>query len=514
LRFRFDAFEEEHFLEFLKQGLFDDLIEEVLAYFYHFSPRIQLELILYLRERFKDVLSPRVVSSALKIDYESSEKILRGEARVFPILLVEPSLSRPFKVKESRALVIPNTKKLITNLPEIKRKLQVVKKLTEKNFAVFFEDYFTGESFQLPLLVSLAVKTPPPKHLRFTGKVNSKGMILPVDHEAEKERYCKACPRESGEKGLTLISPAKVKNFETIKAYLERDCWDLPFYVTSSGQEEFNPFFSVFTETSFSACELEKESGGLSLLDGLELFYNLKKEDFLLITGKLSQKQDWEAFARAFYNKIQNLKNNLPGNKVFHLGMRGAVAFAFSLGILFSHFDPFVFYHYQTLEGRPGYHPIQVKSPRILKMRLNKYEYLKPYYEEQGDELVVIFNFSHHEPLADVKKYILERVEKPSFAVLETEYKGNLPVSAFLKVSAEAASYLQDLRRERSFTRFHFFFSCPVAIAFFVGLAFGHYADGVIYNFEKEESLYKPVLELKILREIREGLSEREPKGD
>lgn len=499
MRFRFDAFEEEHFLEFLKQSLFDDLIEEVLAYFYHFSPKIQLELILYLRERFKDELSPRVLSRALKIDYESSEKILQGEARIFPILLIEPSFSYPFKVKESRALVIPHTKKLITNLPEIKKKLQVIKKLIEKNFAVFFEDHFTGESFQLPLLVSLAVKTTPPRHLRFTGKVNSKGMILPVDHETEKERYCK-------ERGLTLISPVKVKNFETIKAYLERDSWDLPFYVTSSGQEEFSSFFN--------ACEFEKEYGRLSFLDGLELFYNLKKEDFFLITGKLSKKEDWETFARIFYNKIQYLKNNLPGGKVFHLGIRGAVAFAFSLGILFSHFDPFIFYHYQTLEGRPGYHPIQVTSPRILKMRLNKYEYLKPYYEEQGDELVVIFNFSHHEPLADVRKYILERVENPSFAVLETEYKGNLPVSAFLKVSAEAASYLQDLRRERSFTRFHFFFSCPVAIAFLVGLAFGHYADGMIYNYEKEEGLYKPVLELKTLREIREEMSERDKKGD
>ncbi|MEN3039368.1 MAG: SAVED domain-containing protein, partial [Candidatus Kryptonium sp.] len=92
-----------------------------------------------------------------------------------------------------------------------------------------------------------------------------------------------------------------------------------------------------------------------------------------------------------------------------------------------------------------------------------------------------------------------------SMVVIESLHKGNLPVDDFLKVAQETASYLQDLRQRYSFERYHFFFSCPVPVAFMIGLAFGHYVDGSIYNYQRDGSSYEEVLDLRYLRKLREG---------
>lgn len=490
--FRFEAFDENDFLEFLWQGLFDDFIEEVLKRFELYSPKVQFELILYIRERLKESLYPEILAKALEIKEDDAEHIMKGDGKIFEILIAERDNKGKVTGKICKALAIPQTSKIITNLSHLKSKLSVLKKLLGYNFAVFFESAFSGGSFMLPLAVALSVKKIP-EDLRFTGKLNSKGEVLKVDFIKEKLEFAQR-------HNLRLITPLQIKKFETIKIYLENETWDIPFYVTSASRQEFLDF------KNSDSYQGKKNLAEFDILKGIELFYGLSEENFYLVTGKLSTKETWEGFCKEFYDKINLIKNRLPGVKTFHIGIRGAVSFGFALGVLFSHFDPFVFYHYQVVEGIPKYHPIPVFTPRELKERLTKeYELIKPNFEKRGDDLVIILNFSHHEPTADVKRYISENLKEPSFLILETEKKGNLPVEVFFEVARESASFIQEIRKTFSFNSYHFFFSCPIPIAFMVGLAFGHYADGWIYNYEKEEAIYKPVLNFKFLRKIREG---------
>lgn len=488
--FRFEAFEESHFIEFLWQGLFDEYIEEILKRFELFSPKVQFEIVFYLRERLKNSFNLKTFAKALRINRQDAERIIRGEGRIFEILLAfKGPLKEKAKTEICKALVIPDTSKVITNLSHLKRKLLVIKKFLNKNFAVFFSADFSGDSFMLPLAVTLSIKRVP-EDLRFTGKLNFKGDILDVEFLHEKLEFAK-------KRGLRLITPVQVKKFSIIKNYLEKEKWDVPFYITSSGEEEFKGFLNSIS--------VNKEKEDFSLLKGLEIFYGLEEKEFYIVTGQLTEKESWKKVCEDFSQKLFKIRHILPGVKIFHLGIRGAVALSFALGVLFSHFDPFVFYHYQVLEGSPRYIPIPVLTPRILKERLPEYKIIKPNFERVGEDLVIILNFSHHEPTADVKRFVKERLENPSFFIVETERKGNLPVDMFIEVARETAGVIQKIREEHSFRSYHFFFSCPVPIAFMVGLAFGHYVDGAIYNYEKEEGLYKPVLDFKILRKIRES---------
>jgi len=488
--FRFEAFEKTHFLEFLWQGLLDEYMEELFKRWEFFSPKIQFELIFYVRERLKESLNPKVLAQALKINISDAKKVIANKGKSFEIFLVENREDETkVLVKTCKALVIPETSKIITNLSHIRNHLLTLKKLLGKGFAVFFEEFFIGKSFMLSLSVALEIEKIP-EDLKFTGGLNTKGDILEVDYIREKLEYAK-------EHNLRLITPFQVRHFSTIKAYLEKYDWDIPFYITNAGKEEFLTFLKAY--------QGEKTIAEFDILKGLELFYGLSEETFYIITGQLTSKKDWEKVCENFYKKLYQIKNRLPGIKTFHLGIRGAVALGFALGVVFSHFDPFVFYHYQTIGGVTKYYPIIVDEPRFLKGRAKEYKYLKPKFEKQGEDLVVVLNFSHHEPTADVKKYVASFLKDSSFLILETELKGNLPIKIFHEVAKESASFIQNIREEYSFNNYHFFFSCPVAIAFMVGLAFGHYVDGWIYNYQKEEGMYQPVLDFKFLRKIRES---------
>ncbi len=485
LRFPFEEFDEAHILSFLDQGLLDEHIEELLMRWNLFSPKVQFALINHIRERLKDSFSPRLLVKHLKIkSIEVADQIVRGKGKHFEIIVVDKD-----KAGFAKGLVIPNTSKVITNLPELKNSLTIVKKLLNKNFAVFFDTYISGKSFMLPLAVALSIENIP-EDLRFTGALNTRGYILEVDHVKEKMEFAKS-------HGLRLITPLQVKRFNTIKAYLEKDEWDIPFYITSAGYEEFSNFLKAFIG--------EKTLEEFEVLKGLELFYGLQEDTFYQLTGQLKTEEDWKEVCQDFYTRYYKIVNTLPGNKIFHLGIRGAVALSFALGVLYSHFYPFVFYHYQAKEGETKYHPISVDEPRYLKERKSQYNYINLHFDHDGEDLVIVLNFGHHEAVADVKSYAYSNLNNPSFLVLEAKQKGNVPIESFSEVAKECAGAIQDIRSQYSMKTYHFFFSCPIPIAFMVGLAFGHYVDGWIYNFQREGSSYQPVLEFRFLRKIREG---------
>lgn len=482
--FRYEYFEPEHFLEFLKQGIFDEDINEVVKRFSLYEPLVQFELINYLRNKNLPNLSLKIFSQALGISQKDGRHILNANGKIFKLILSGDKKYR-ITAKLTRALVIPGTSKIVTNNEHIKRYLSVVKKFTGKNFAVFFEEDFIGSSFMLPLAVSLYVENIP-ENLVFTGKIDAKGNIFEVEDINKKFAVVK-------KKGLKLITPSQVGHIDTIKAFLDRKSWNLPFYVTSESLQEIKVFLSFVPE--------EKISKELSFFKGLELFYNISEDNFCITTGQLKEKGEWEKVCINFYKNIQLLKIKLPGEKTFHFGIRGPASLAFPLGIVFGSQDPFIIYHYQG--GK--YYPVKVLNPREIKERVSSFKNIKYEFEKRNEELVIMLDLAHHEIFADVKTYAESILNNPSYLVICHELAGNLPIDKFKEIVKESASLIQSLKRKYSFLSFHFFFSCPVAIAFMLGIAFGHYEKGWVYNYQQQEKKYLPVINFDILRKIREG---------
>ena len=481
--FRYEEFEEEDFLLFLHQGLFDEDINTVVSKYPFYSAKIQFELIKYLRKRKPLNLSLKTLSKALSVSQKDARIILQAEGKEFKIPLSSDEISEEGQL--IRALVIPGTSKIITNNEFVKRALVEIKKFLKTNFAVFFEKSFTGKSFMLPLATALYIKNIP-EDLVFTGKINSSGEIFEVDNIDKKLFLCQRL-------GYRLCVPSQVGHINTIKVFLEKKKWSIPLYITCEDKKELQNFLKDIPE--------EKTSEEISYFDGLDIFYGIKKEDLCLSTGQLKTSEDFIKACYNFYQTKEFIKIRLSGEKVFHIGIRGPTSLAFALGIVFGSQDPFIIYHYH--EGK--YYPVKVLNPREIKERLDSYTAVKYTLEKRGDDLCILFRFAHHEMLADVKKYAESFLNKPSFLILSHSSSGNVPLEEFKKVSQEAGSIIQDIRSKHSFKSFHFFFSSPVVIAFMLGVIFGHYSEGAIYNYQKAESNYLKVINLSDLRKIREG---------
>ncbi|RMH79780.1 MAG: SAVED domain-containing protein [Acidobacteria bacterium] len=100
------------------------------------------------------------------------------------------------------------------------------------------------------------------------------------------------------------------------------------------------------------------------------------------------------------------------------------------------------------------------------------------------------------------KRGLLLQTYSNNHIFIYLESAGNLPPEKFASFAKEAVSALQEIKGKRYYERMHFSLSCPVAVAFCFGVAYGHYDRGHIYNYTKG---YQRVLSLEFLREVIEG---------
>ncbi len=475
--FRFSAIEPKHFEGLLRSGKLDEDLDEIFEQFWELSSYSQFELIKYVKEKGINP-SLGVLSSVFDISKEEAKKFLRNPYREFyvPVVGQESKLVRGLSVKDLDSI--------ITNHDHLKSSMEVIRDFLGKGFALFFDEEFSGESYMLPAVVSLYVENPP-KDAVFTGKIDREGNIYEVNGIPKKRALAKR-------HNLRLIEPSYLDKVQTLKNWLDADRYDVPLFITKSKENyegELKSFYSHLT--------LENPERTLELL---EVLNGIPKEKLVIPTGQIPPEESaWENIVKEFYKRIKEIEKALGGREVLHIAINGASALAFSLGAVFGSQKPFVFYHFQN----KAYKPIKVENVRILKERLKEYKHIDYTVEEGGDELAVAFAIAHHELQASVKEFMKEI--NPTILVIRYKKAGHVPVEDIFEVARESASLIQDIRSKRDYKSFHFFFSTPVAIAFMVGVAFGYYNRGYVYNLQRGQGEnYVRVISLETIRKIRE----------
>jgi len=473
--FRFSTIEEKHLLGFLKAGKLDDFLDEIFQQFWELSPKVQFELILYIKSR-RRYPNLRVISETFGIGAEDAKSFLKGSFREFLV----PVVGRNSGIV--RGLSVRNLKGIITNMKHLETSMKRIKKFLREGFGLFFDDEFSGESYMLPALVSLYVNNVP-HGLIFTGSLDSRGNVLEVNAITEKRTLAE-------KEGYRLADPLRIGNIRDIKDHLDADCHNVPFFVTntpaSSGEyEEFRNFLS-YTPVKEEKLEL------FETLNGMDW------KDLTIVTGQLPQSQErWREIAVEFFSKLRRIEGTLEGRYHLHIGIKGPSTLSLCLGALFGGQRPFTFYHFQ----KGLYYPLTVDDPRTLKERVSGYRHIIWEFEEGSNVLVIILALAHHEPEADARD--ATKNLSPSYLIVRHRKSGNIPLKDIKEVARECSSLIQDIRKRRRFDKFLFFLSMPVSVAFLVGVAFGHWNSGEIYNYFGE-GLYTKVADLLALREIRE----------
>lgn len=468
---KFWKIKEDHFQTLLESGKLDDLIDSVYEQFWNLPIKHQFLLIKYSKSKN---IFPSVETLEKVFSIRSAYDFFKGKHKEFFFPVVSSD-----GAEFVNAFVIKDTHEILTNLKEVKRYLKPIKEFVGKGFWIFFDKEFSGASFQLPTVLNLYVENLP-SGLVFSGAIDKSGRIKIVDHLEKKRKLAES-------KGFRFVEPYHFENVRDIKGWFDADQHDIPIYITKTleGWEgELKRFLSFL--------QVEDSEG---LLKKLEILSGVETKP--IVVGQLVDNA-WKDVCKVFWRRFKDTEKKLFSKERWHIAINGPSVLAFAFGVLFGSQKPFVFYHFQN----NNYHPINIENVRELKERIKSLKKTRFKFEKGGKELVVMLSFAHHDLETKVKEYALQKIKDPSYLLIESESAGNVAVEDMKDIAKECASLIQDIKKEQSFEKFHFFFSTPVPIAFMVGLAFGHYEDGFIYNYSGN---YEPVLSISFLRELREG---------
>lgn len=469
--FEFTNIPPKELKEFTENGKLDDLLNEILKDFWKLNTEVQYALIKRIR-----IAKKTISLETIKAVFNCSEKVAFELLNNKSVEVFFPVLNSNKEGKIIKALVIKNTSSILTNLTS---QISNLKEIGE-NFSVFFDNEFIGNSYMLSVSVGVCCDEIP-QGLAFTGKVDENGKIYPVGNIKEKEEICKR-------KGFRLVSPFNLKepSISYIRNWLTKKVIDIPYYFTTAGnnaEREFNKFLKYANAD----------------IGALDVFYGINKNLLIQYSARL-EGDKWLEISKEFFKRMSELQY---GEKIryIHIAGRMPSSLSFTFGILFGSQTPFTFYHFQNQE----YMPIEIENVRVLKEHINP-ENVNGFaykYEEGGNELVILIGSASHTAGGAVKEFM--KGDKYTYLLTNHQKRGNLTPEEMVEFARAVNSLIQMLRNDREFKRYHFFFSCPLPVAFMVGVAFGHFSPASIYNYEQDKSLYIEVLRTEELRKIREG---------
>ncbi len=473
----YSLFMEEDFIGLLKSGELDDSLEEVFRQFRDLSPKLQYELISYVKEK-KKLVEVSAVAEGLGIRQRVAEGILSNGFKSFSF----PAVDSEGKGVEVKAIVIKDLQNTYSNLEGLKRYIKEVEAflrgegLIEGSLGVIFDRNITGRSFQLSLALALYPERIPDE-LCFTGGLDKKGNILKVDGLRAKESFCK-------EKGKRLINPMELKHIGEVVGWFRKPFVEVPFLVSKDTNTRLEDLGEVERTLKY-----------------IKLFHGIQREELELYTGRL-EGEAWKEVCIRFNTALRELEGKLKNRLKLSIAINGPATLAFALGVLYTSKKPFIFNHFVHGEGR--YFPIEVVHTRELKELVEDFEHTaSELMDRGGKDIAVILTGAHHASIRDVESFLEKQGISADILMLKPlREQGNIPPELHKHIAKEYATGIQRVKESKSYESIHFFFSVPISIAFMVGTAYGHYGHGYIYNYEK--NTYTKVLEIGFLRSLIE----------
>ncbi len=126
-----------------------------------------------------------------------------------------------------------------------------------------------------------------------------------------------------------------------------------------------------------------------------------------------------------------------------------------------------------------------------------KYQYIKVSYPPRlTPDTAIVLDMAAHSAIGDTRAYLKQRNFQMEIVEVSNTYGGNLTETDWTKVVQELFSVFHYLQSKEEVARLHLFHTMPVAMAFGLGMALGNFVPIIIYNLERLEETYYPVLKL------------------
>lgn len=463
-----------NFLEYLKNNKIN--INDAVKKFVEMQNFESKEFIFY------ELLKIMKENNVLDLPGDFIEKFFNGKADIiFDFYkndfneIYFPVVGESSDVKIIRAMVF-ETNQSYTNLKHIEDSIKKIEKLVGKKLGVIFDNKFDDRTFELAVAIGALCKKIP-KGVAFTGEIDENGNVLRNFNKLGlKLKLC-------AENELNLVSPFDVNNVFDLKKFFEARRINFPVLISlmSKDREYLNASYedlkdAVSKDFDLEYCEL------------FEKIYGVRK-----IFIKEGLEDNWYETLKEVSNMLNKIisKRGIP-----HISIAGPSAFSMALGVSLGVQNPIVVYHKSGSEYKKVIDLID--NVRKIKNIVNDYKHIKYSIEnEDGESCAFILYFASHNPYDTVKNFLTKNKVDARIVLIEPKAgKGNLIPDDWSGIVSEIMSVTQNLQFEYSCKKSLFFLSCPVPIAFGIGLSFGDFSKGSIYHFDKNMGDYIEVFKI------------------
>jgi len=246
-----------------------------------------------------------------------------------------------------------------------------------------------------------------------------------------------------------------------------------------------------------------------------EADFNLDRDHWLVRreSDLPSDAKDWENLVHRFEDKVIKLSAKLKGRKVFHIFINCPGALAVGLGAVLGTKYEVALHHFQRSDISSPYTLVidlatagmsSKNGAHIIKTKVTQpYQFVQVKWPDKlGETTLVSLHFAFHDPTSDATRQAVERSLPVVF--INNALGTTLPSdSDWLLAAREIATVLVDIASRYEVRRVELLLSCPIPLAFAVGIAIGTQAPISIQSWFPAEQRYYEVLSLEKLRQPR-----------
>jgi hypothetical protein len=214
--------------------------------------------------------------------------------------------------------------------------------------------------------------------------------------------------------------------------------------------------------------------------------------------------EQWKREVQEFQHKLDLIKAKLKGPEIFHIFLKCRIALAFGLGAVVGtwsnvilhqeipgEFKPVIYLDNKT--GLPYHHAIHTIKNRVEP----PYKFIQPTIPERlTTPTLVALHLASHDPSPYVK--MEAENQNLSCVIIDNKYNNTLTEEDWFQPAQEVASVLRKLREQTD--ELKIYASCPIALAFAIGMALGDQFPASILHFFAEDNTYHFVLKLNKLK--------------
>lgn len=406
-------------------------------------------------------------------DQELAEIIASKESYNFDFPVVLPE-NGSGKIVEG---FVFESNKSYTNVPKAMEGIKILESILGRKLVVIFSDDFSGNSFMLSLYVAIRtggkIEKMFPK-LILTGSITKTLTSEPTDHVDIKYEISK-------KHGRILVTTEEIDNLDNLVTFFVKDKKDVPFYFSiksdqNSALREFQNFYNDVS--SFLNSKVKSEILEKVLERQTWLFWEkeLASQDFSIVANEIIDFLTVEKFGE---------------NIVPHIAIKGPSALAFIVGLKLKPYRELVFYHYNF--GK--YSPVLDlrKNPRMIveKIRYEVFEkiqvetYDDNLIDSQDSEVAVLIDMAGQNAIDEVRMFLRENDIHTKLLHVMHKDSGNIPVGDWSNEIREIKTLLDKVGKKAIY---HIFLSCPVPLAFGLGLSMKEDTHKVkVYSYSRGE---------------------------